>query len=69
MVPPTIDLVVANSNETISVSGTAEPESTVIITFPDGSTSLPLLVTAGGNYGPVTSATPQTTGKIYENIL
>jgi gliding motility-associated-like protein len=62
---PTIDTVITNPNGTIAVSGTAEIGSTVIVTFPDGTKSLPLLVGLSGTYGPVTSAGPQTTGTIY----
>ena len=55
-----------NTDGTISVSGTAEPGSTVTVTFPDGTTGT-FLVDSLGKYGPVTSATPQTSGTITAN--
>ena len=52
-----------NSNGTLSIEGSAEVQSTVNIAFPDGS------VVSGtadeqGQYGPVTSELPQTSGVI-----
>ncbi|MES9912440.1 MAG: Ig-like domain-containing protein, partial [Candidatus Sedimenticola sp. 4PFRAG1] len=47
----------------VSVSGTAEPESTVTVTFPDGDSGT-FTTDADGNYGPITSDTPQTSGDI-----
>ena len=64
---PTITLpITVNANGTISVSGTAEPGSTVTVTFPDGSTGT-AIADAQGKYGPVTSITPQTSGNITAN--
>jgi gliding motility-associated-like protein len=63
---PTITTVAANPNGTVAVSGTAEPGSTVTVTFPDGSTST-AVANASGNYGPITSLTPQTSGTITAN--
>ncbi len=60
---PGIGDVVQNADGTISVSGEGEPGSTVTVTFPDGSTGTSL-VDANGNYGPITSDTPQTSGDI-----
>ena len=61
---PTITLpITVNTNGTISVYGTAEPKSTVFITFPDGSTeSGP--VDDAGKFGPIVSRNPQITGTI-----
>ena len=50
--------VVQNSNGLLSVSGTAEKNSSVLITFPDGSTTT-VVASATGAFGPVISATPQ----------
>ncbi|MDI5899622.1 gliding motility-associated C-terminal domain-containing protein, partial [Flavobacterium yafengii] len=58
--------VTVNPNGTLSVSGTAEAGSTVTVTFPDGSTGT-AIADAAGNYGPVTSLTPQTSGTITAN--
>ncbi|MES9885762.1 MAG: Ig-like domain-containing protein, partial [Candidatus Sedimenticola sp. 6PFRAG1] len=60
---PTVDTVTVNADGTVSVSGTAEPESTVTVTFPDGDSGT-FTTDADGNYGPITSDTPQTSGDI-----
>ena len=51
-----------NPNGTLTVAGTAEPGSTVKVTFPDGSTAT-VPVAANGSYS-ATSATPQTSGAV-----
>ncbi|MFZ1871184.1 MAG: Ig-like domain-containing protein, partial [Chania sp.] len=59
-------VVVANSDGTLSASGragSAEPGSTVTITFPDGSTGT-ALVAADGSYGPVISDGGQNSGTV-----
>jgi hypothetical protein len=55
--------ITPNPDGTLSVSGTGEPGSTVTVTFPDGSTRT-APVDANGNYGPITSEAPQTTGEV-----
>lgn len=52
-----------NANGTLSVNGSAEANSTVSVTFPDGTTQA---TTAGsnGNYGPLTSSIPQRNGVV-----
>ena len=55
--------VVMNADGTLSASGTAEPGVTVTITFPSGETAT-VLVDANGNFGPVTSTTPQGSGDV-----
>lgn len=52
-----------NADGTIKVSGSAEANSSVMIVFPDG-TSQNANATQNGNFGPVTSATPQPNGII-----
>jgi hypothetical protein len=54
---PTI-VATENTNGTINVSGRAAPNAVVSIVFPDGTTAV-ATANAQGNYGPVTSATPQ----------
>ncbi len=61
--PPTIDTMTPNPDGTVNVSGTGEPGSTVTVTFPDGSTGT-AVVDENGNYGPITSTTPQTEGEM-----
>jgi gliding motility-associated-like protein len=62
--PPTIIIVapvftvVQNSNGLLTVSGTAEKNSSVLITFPDGSTTT-VIASATGEFGPIQSDTPQ----------
>ena len=51
------------SDGTVAVSGTAEPRSTVTITFHDGTTGS-ALVDDNGNFGPIVSVNPQITGDI-----
>src|SRR5690606_29945185 len=60
---PVASAPTATPDGNASVSGTAEPGSTVIVTFPDGSTQT---VTADPTTGTftVTSATPQQSGEI-----
>ena len=50
-------------NGIVSVSGTAEPRSTVVVTFPDGTTVLGKVDDAG-NFGPIVSINPQPSGDI-----
>ena len=54
--------VTANADGGLTVAGSAEPGSSVTVTFPDGSTAT---ATAGsdGSYS-VTTTTPQTTGEV-----
>ncbi len=51
-----------NPNGTLTVSGTAEPGSSVTVTFPDGTSAI-VPVGANGTYS-ATSATPQTSGSV-----
>jgi gliding motility-associated-like protein len=50
--------VTQNSNGLLSVSGTAEKNSSVLITFPDGSRTT-VIASSSGVFGPVVSAKPQ----------
>jgi len=52
-----------NDDGTLSASGTGEAGSTVTVTFPDGSTET-VIVDGSGNFGPVISSAPQTSGVI-----
>ncbi len=54
--------VAANADGTLTVSGVAEPGSTVKITFPDGTIGT-ATATAAGTYA-ATSATPQPSGSV-----
>ncbi|QZI68267.1 FG-GAP-like repeat-containing protein [Pseudomonas protegens] len=54
--------VSANPDGTLTVSGTAEPGSTVTITYPDGTTSS-VVADASGNYS-TSSGTVQTSGNV-----
>lgn len=60
---PTITVTRQNSDGTLTVSGTGEPNSTMTVRFPDGSTET-VKVAPDGNYGPVRSETPQTSGDV-----
>ncbi|WP_051275349.1 DUF1800 family protein [Aestuariibacter salexigens] len=60
----TIDV---NSNGTLSVEGTAEALSSVSVTFPDSAT-VSTTANTDGQYGPVTSAVPQTSGTLTLNV-
>lgn len=64
--PPSGTTVTGNDDGSITVSGTAEPFSTVTVTFPDGSTAS---VKAGndGTYT-ATSEPGQTTGKVAVSV-
>ncbi len=65
MLAPTVTTpVTINANGTLSVSGTAEPGTTVTVTFPDGTTGTALAASPSGAYGPVSSIAPQTSGNI-----
>ncbi|WP_180644512.1 Ig-like domain-containing protein [Acinetobacter bereziniae] len=55
--------VTGNPDGSVSVSGTAEPNSNIEIRYPDGST-VTTAVDSSGNYGPVTSAINQPTGTV-----
>ena len=57
--------VTANADGGLTVAGSAEPGSSVTVTFPDGSTA----TTTAGNDGSysVTTTTPQTTGEVSAN--
>ncbi|WEI21627.1 Ig-like domain-containing protein [Acinetobacter bereziniae] len=55
--------VTGNPDGSVSVSGTAEPNSNIEIRYPDGST-ITTAVDSSGNYGPVTSAINQPTGTV-----
>jgi hypothetical protein len=55
--------VTGNPDGSVSVSGTAEPNSNIEIRYPDGST-VTTVVDSSGNYGPVTSAINQPTGTV-----
>ncbi|MBJ8424925.1 Ig-like domain-containing protein [Acinetobacter bereziniae] len=55
--------VTGNPDGSVSVSGTAEPNSNIEIRYPDGST-VTTPVDSSGNYGPVTSAINQPTGTV-----
>ena len=59
---PMIGDVVVNPNQTLTVSGTARPFSTVTVTFPDKSTA-DVFVDETGAFS-VTSVLPQTSGQI-----
>ena len=60
---PSVPVVIANSNGTLSASGTAEPGSTVKVTFPDGTTGTAVATTTGA-YGPIISSAPQSSGSV-----
>jgi len=60
---PILSSLVSNADGTLSVSGMGTPGLTTTITFPDGSTAT-TTVDADGNFGPVTSTLPQTTGDV-----
>ncbi|MFW8695924.1 Ig-like domain-containing protein, partial [Mesorhizobium japonicum] len=56
----------ANPDGTLTISGgtgSAEPGSTITVTFPDGTTGTGV-VNSNGSYGPFSSNTPQTTGTV-----
>ncbi|MFT0696761.1 Ig-like domain-containing protein, partial [Acinetobacter bereziniae] len=55
--------VTGNPDGSVSVSGTAEPNSNIEIRYPDGST-ITTAVDSSGNYGPVTSVINQPTGTV-----
>ncbi|MEN8370097.1 Ig-like domain-containing protein, partial [Acinetobacter bereziniae] len=55
--------VTGNPDGSVTVSGTAEPNSNIEIRYPDGST-VTTPVDSSGNYGPVTSAINQPTGTV-----
>ena len=55
-----------NRDGTASITGTAEPGSTVTISFPDGSTQS-AVADANGNYGPLTSVGRQGPGEFTAN--
>ncbi|MHA7852709.1 Ig-like domain-containing protein, partial [Roseovarius sp.] len=61
LTPTTV--VTPNDDGTISVSGTSAPGATVEVTFPDGTTGT-AITDENGNYGPITSATAQTSGAV-----
>ncbi|MES9963826.1 MAG: Ig-like domain-containing protein, partial [Candidatus Sedimenticola sp. 20ELBAFRAG] len=61
--PPVINDPTVNDDGTITIAGTAEPGSTVTVTFPDGTTKT-VETDPDGNYGPVTSDGPQSDGSI-----
>jgi gliding motility-associated-like protein len=50
--------VVQDSNGLLYVSGTADKNSSILITFPDGSTTT-VVASSSGIFGPVNSLTPQ----------
>ena len=63
---PGTPTVTPNPNGTVSVgggAGAAEPGSTVLVTFPDG-TGGSAVVALDGSYGPIISTTVQTTGTV-----
>ncbi|WP_228272585.1 Ig-like domain-containing protein, partial [Acinetobacter bereziniae] len=55
--------VTSNPDGSVTISGTAEPNSNIEIRYPDGST-VTTPVDSSGNYGPVTSAINQPTGTV-----
>ncbi|MBK5540631.1 Ig-like domain repeat protein [Pseudomonas sp. TH07] len=57
-----IESVSSNPDGTLTVSGTGEPDSTINVTYPDG-TSGTALVDASGHYS-TTSSTPQSSGNV-----
>ncbi|MFQ6560198.1 Ig-like domain-containing protein, partial [Pseudomonas sp. Lb2C1-1] len=57
--------VVANADGSLVVSGSAEPNSTVTVTYPDGSTAT-VVAAADGSYS-VTSPVNQPTGDVTAN--
>ena len=59
---PTVSLA-DNSNGTLSVSGSAEANSSIRVTFPDGTTQT-TSATASGGFGPLTSSVPQRNGTV-----
>lgn len=61
--PPSISSVRQNPDGTLTLSGTGEPNATMTVRFPDG-TTMTTRVATDGNYGPITSETPQTTGDV-----
>jgi gliding motility-associated-like protein len=58
VIAPVFSVVQNSSNGFLSVSGTAEKNSTVLITFPDGS-KISVPVSSSGTFGPVSSNLPQ----------
>ena len=60
--PPQVEAITPNDDGGLTVSGTAEPGSTVSVTYPDGSTDT-TTADASGNYE-VTTHVPQTTGEV-----
>ncbi|MES9878282.1 MAG: Ig-like domain-containing protein, partial [Candidatus Sedimenticola sp. PURPLELP] len=62
--PPVINDPTVNNDGTITITGTAEPGTTVTVTLPDGTTIDDIPVGPDGSYGPVTSDDPQPSGPI-----
>ncbi|MEZ5807864.1 MAG: Ig-like domain-containing protein [Zhengella sp.] len=60
---PTGVTATPNADGTLSVSGKGEPGSEVTVTFPDGTTGT-ATVDGNGDWGPVTSTAPQTSGDV-----
>lgn len=58
-----MQVVTPEADGIVSVSGTGEPDATVTVTFPDGTTGT-AVVDASGNYGPIVSSAPQVSGDI-----
>lgn len=61
-------LITVNSNGTLTISGDAEVNSSVSVTFPDGTVGS-VITSAQGSYGGLTSALPQTSGLISTNAI
>ncbi|MFL1552228.1 Ig-like domain-containing protein [Pseudomonas sp. D47] len=64
---PAAPTVLTQTDGTVSISGTAEPGTTLTAMFPDGTIGT-VLVDEHGNYGPLTSAAPQPTGMIILSV-
>ena len=60
---PATQTVQVNDDDRITVSGTAEPLSTVNIAFPDGEVQA-IVASNQGAYGPVVSTAPQVNGSV-----